>query len=162
MEQIAAVGTAFGGLALILAGYAASGLIGLSGTLGELRRADTEHSKSLEYLAKRLDTIDSRTVNKSVQYGAAVPDFNPYHARSGTIGEVGKDTITLVFRNGNPTVKQIYQVDLGARVLIKGTGAKLEDLKPGMEVRVLHSDGGKVQLVETVDPPAQPAVVPKS
>lgn len=121
--------------------------------VAELARLDKSVKESEDRLNQRLkEALGNRFEQRVANVGF-------YHEHVGKIGRISRDSITLVDTYNLIKVETTIPISPGARILVKGEGAKLEDLKPGMYVRVWHDDGNKAQLIEAVEEPAPPPVI---
>ncbi len=120
----------------------------------------SQHGADVARLDKAIDGVNARLQAADRVKTTAWVGSLAYHEHVGKIERRGKDQVTLQEEDGDVKVEYTFAIDPGARVLIKDQGAKLEDLKPGMLVRVLHKDRKKVELIETVEDQAPPPKPP--
>jgi hypothetical protein len=120
----------------------------------DLALSNLHHDATMARLEKSLE----KSIEK-LQFGQRwnqEPENVPaYREDVGAISQVGKESITLEWIRGEVTDRRTFNIAPGARVLIDSNSAKLADLKPGMNVRLLHRHLEKVQLIET-PPKADP------
>lgn len=119
----------------------------------EMVRIEKEHASDMARIERTLDKIQTKLIGMLETPSKVTTAFTPgnrYHEHVGKLARYSKDSITLTEPLTPGVAEYTYPLAIGVRVLVRGELAKLEDLKPGMFVRILHATNQKVQLVETV------------
>jgi hypothetical protein len=136
-------------------GHVGANVAAISGLRSEVADFKAQHAHDIGILEKSMERLEEKLTQRSSGGGATAGseegEQRVFYEDVGTVGHVDKDSIAIEWKNGDITGKTVYPVAVGARISVKGQLAKLQDLKPGMTVRLLHKEGKSVEIVETVE-----------
>jgi hypothetical protein len=123
--------------------------------LTDLKSQHTADNARLEKCIEKMEERLTKRMSdgqKTAYYGQTLTH---YHEHEGKVTRVAKDSLWLEYVDNadGKTKEWNYQIDPAARVIIKGQTGKVADIKPGMYVLILHNNGERVQLIETIEPP---------
>ena len=75
-------------------------------------------------------------------------DSHYYQERRGKIGRITKDALTLTETDGEGKTERTFPIAPGARVIIDGKSATLDNLKEGMAVIVVVNEKNRAELID--------------